>query len=105
MNREKALVKNTIILGLGTFIPQLFNFITIPILTRYLSTDEYGIYDLLLTIVGLLLPIVTLQIQAAGFRYLIDTRDDTERCRVIVSNILVFVTSVSMITLTTFFWF
>ena len=103
MNREKALVKNTIILGLGTFIPQLFNFITIPILTRYLSTDEYGIYDLLLTIVGLLLPIVTLQIQAAGFRYLIDTRDDMERCRVIVSNILVFVTSVSMITLTAFF--
>lgn len=103
MNREKALVKNTIILGIGTFIPQLFNLVTIPILTRYLSADEYGTYDLLLTIVGLLLPIMTLQIQAAGFRYLIDTRDNIEHCRVIVSNILIFIAGVSIITLTVFF--
>ena len=103
MNREKAFATNTIILGLGTFVPRLFDFITLPILTGYLSIDEYGTYDLLLTIVGLLLPIVTLQIQAAGFRYLIDKRDDSGCCRVIISNILVFITSVSIITLTAFF--
>lgn len=102
MNREKTFAKNTIILGIGTFVPQLSNFIIIPIVTKYLTTDEYGTYDLILTVVGLLLPIVTLQIQSAGFRYLIDARDDNKYCKIIISNILAFTISVSLIVLTLF---
>lgn len=102
MNREEALVKNTLIISLGTFLPQLFNFITIPVLTNYLSVDEYGTYDLIITVVALLLPIATLQIQSAAFRFLLDIRGEKEKCKVIVSNILIFITIISLCVLIVF---
>ena len=40
-NREKALLKNTLILSLGTFVPKAVYFVTLPILTASLSKEEY----------------------------------------------------------------
>ncbi|MBE6876497.1 MAG: hypothetical protein E7496_07210 [Ruminococcus sp.] len=87
MSREKELVKNTIILSIGRFIPQLISFITIPILTAKLTKTEYGYYDLIATLVMLVIPIATLQIQSAAFRFLIDCRGDKERSAGIISTI------------------
>ena len=80
MSREGALVKNTVILAIGTFFPKLAIFITLPVLTAFLTQEEYGTYDLTLTLVSLILPAATLQIQSAAFRFLIDVRhDDSEK--------------------------
>lgn len=87
MSRESSLVKNTIILGFGTFLPTLVSLITTPILTGKLTNTEYGTFDLINTLVSLLLPVVTLQIQAAGFRFIIAERSNKERCKIIISNI------------------
>lgn len=103
MSREGKLVKNTIILAVGTFFPKMVIFITLPILTFYLTQDEYGTYDLVLTLVALLLPAATLQIHSAAFRYLIDAKDDDEKAT-IVSNIFAFVIPVSLITLVIMFF-
>ena len=62
MSREGKLVKNTLILSIGTFLPKLASFVTLPILTAYLTKEEYGTYDLITVLVSLLLPAVTLQI-------------------------------------------
>ena len=45
MKREEKLVKNTIILAFGTFFPKLAIFISLPVLTAYLTQAEYGTYD------------------------------------------------------------
>ena len=99
MSRETALVKNTIVLSLGTFLPKAVSFITLPILTAYLTKSEYGIYDLLLVLVSLLLPAATLQIQTAAFRYLITCRNDQKKIECIVTNIYAFIIPISIITL------
>lgn len=46
----------------------------LPLYTGILSTEEYGIVDLLNTLVSLLLPIVTFQVEQAVFRELIEVR-------------------------------
>lgn len=69
--RNEKLVKNTIILGFGQFLPKLTALVTLPILTAALTTSEYGIYDLILTAQSLLMPLMTLQIQQGIFRKLI----------------------------------
>lgn len=69
--RNEKLVKNTIILGFGQFLPKLTALVTLPILTAALTTSEYGIYDLILTAQSLLMPLMTLQIQQGVFRKLI----------------------------------
>ena len=104
MSRESKLAKNTLILSIGTFLPRLASFITLPILTGCLTKEEMGTYDLITILESLLLPTVTLQIQAAAFRFLIDVRDDEEKVKEIVTNIVVFVIPTSLLSLLVLFF-
>lgn len=93
-------MKSTVILSIGTFLPKITTFITLPILTGCLTQEEYGTYDLITTVlVALLLPAVTLQIQTAAFRFLIDAHGDQRRIKEIISNIVAFVIPVSVFSL------
>ncbi|MBR2760493.1 MAG: oligosaccharide flippase family protein [Solobacterium sp.] len=78
-------------------MPKVFAFITLPILTAYLTKKEYGTYDLIATLVMLAIPVATLQIQTAAFRFLIDCRGDKEKSSEIVSNIFAVTIPVSLI--------
>lgn len=100
MQREKELAKNTVILSIGTFLPKMASFITLPILTGYLTKTEYGTYDLITVLVSLLLPSATLQVQAAAFRFLIDARKNREDIKSIITSIVVFIMPISLAALT-----
>ena len=97
MSREKEFVKNALILALGNILPKLLVFITLPIMTDMLSKDDYGTYDLAVSLCSLALPAVTLQIQSAAFRFLIDARGDLEKTNSIISNILAFTALSSLV--------
>lgn len=105
MSREKSLAKNTMILALGTFIPKISAFITLPILTAYLSKADYGTYDLVLILTSLILPSATLQIQTAAFRFLIKSRNDPERKKTIITNIFVFTIPISIVAIVIMYFF
>ena len=91
MSRETKLAKNTFILAIGTFLPKLASFITLPILTGSLTKEEMGSYDIITVLVSLLLPTVTLQVSAAAFRFLIDVRNDQEKIKTIINTIYTFI--------------
>lgn len=91
MSRESSLIKNTGILALGDFFPRFLTVLITPILTAQLTKYEYGEYDLIVTIVSLLLPVATLQISSAAFRFLIKNRDKIDECKRIISTIYTFV--------------
>ena len=97
MNRVNSLLKNTAILSLGTFFPKFLTVLITPILTAQLTKVEYGQYDLILTIVAFFLPIVTLQISAAAFRFLITVREDIQASGKIIGTIYCFVCVTSLI--------
>lgn len=101
--REKNLFKNTIILSLGSFVPKLFSFIVTPLLTGNLTKADYGEFDLITTLVSLMLPAVTLQISSAAFRFLIDTKNDKEESSKIITGIYCFVTIMALLTSTVFY--
>lgn len=96
MSREKDLVRNTTILGIGKFLPKGISIITLPIITAQLTKAEYGTYDLIATLVMLLLPIATLQIQSAAFRFLIECRNDKATSGKIITNIFVVTIPISV---------
>lgn len=96
MSREGSLIKNTFILSIGTFLPKVASFITLPILTGYLTQAEYGTYDLIITLASLFLPAITLQIQTAAFRFLIEVREKPEKIKSIISNIFAFILPISI---------
>lgn len=90
MSREKNLVKNTFILGIGYIVPGVVSFLTLPIYTAMLTKKEYGTYDLITILESLLLPIVSLQIKMAAFRFILENRNNEEKIRKYLSTICIF---------------
>ena len=88
-NRERQLVKNTIIVAIGKICTQFISFFLLPLYTALLSTEEYGTVDLLNTCVSLIIPIFFFQMDQAIFRFLIDARKDEEEKDKLISSCLI----------------
>lgn len=88
INKSKEYLKNTFILLIGKFATQFTSFLLIPLFTRYLLKDDYGWSDLLQSYIFLLVPILTLRLDSAIFRFLIDNRKDEKGKKKIISNII-----------------
>ena len=104
MNREKDLAKNTIIISFGQLLPKLTTLITLPILTSCLTKAEYGTYDLINTLVSLIIPIVVLKLDMGVFRFLIEYRNDEQRKAEVISTTYSFVILTSILSVIAIFF-
>lgn len=95
MSRSKEFIKNTLILFVGKFATQFTSFLLIPLFTHYLISDDYGWVDLLQTYITLFVPILTLRMDSALFRFLVDKRNDEKGKANIISNVI-FITAVGL---------
>ena len=86
MNKEKELAKNTAIITFGKICTQLVSFLLLPLYTSILNAEEYGTVDLIITYSTLLLPFVTLALEQALFRFLIDIRNNHDLIRRYIST-------------------
>lgn len=89
-NRGERLIKNTIIVALGQICTKFVSFFLLPLYTSLLTTEEYGVVDLLNTCIALLLPLVFFQIDQSLFRYLIDCRDNEKEEKKYISSTAIF---------------
>lgn len=95
MGKYRYLIKNVGLLTLANFATKLLQFFLVPLYTNILTTTEYGTYDLFNTTVGVLLPILTLNIQDAVIRFALDKKYKREAVVTIgiryllISNIIV----------------
>ena len=78
MEKEKSLAKNIIIFAIGSFSSKLLQFLLIPFYTRVLTNSEYGTIDILQNIATLLIPIISLTISEAVFRFAMEESSDKE---------------------------
>lgn len=67
----KKLIIGTGIYAVGTFGTKILMFLIAPLYTYYLIPSEMGIYDVLMSTIGLLIPIISLQISDAVYRWII----------------------------------
>ncbi len=87
MEKSKVFVKNTIILFIGKFATQFMSLLLLPLFTHFLLIEDFGAVDLLQTYITLFIPILTLRVDSAIFRFLIDKRDDENGMKSIISNV------------------
>ena len=76
--KYKYLAKNIGLLTLSNFATKLLSFFLVPLYTSILTTADYGTYDLFNTTVGVLLPILTLNVQEGVIRFAMDKDYDRE---------------------------
>lgn len=91
MSKERTLIKNTAIVTIGKVCTQLVSFFLLPLYTTFLTTTEYGVVDLLNTLISLLIPILTFQVDQGIFRFLIDSRENEEGQKKLITTITFFI--------------
>lgn len=78
MKQEKELIKNTFIIAIGKFSTQIVSFLLVSLYTAKLTTEQYGNYDLIITIITFITPFITLTLEESMFRFLIDAKNKKE---------------------------
>lgn len=68
-SRYKALLKDTLIFGLGSLGTKLILFLMVPLYTNFMSDAEYGIADLVFTVAQLMAPFISAVIFDAVIRF------------------------------------
>lgn len=78
MNKYKRLISNTTILGIGTFSSKLLVFFLVRFYTSCLSSEEYGIADIITQTANLLIPVLSLGLFEAIFRLAMDDEQNSK---------------------------
>ncbi len=78
--RSKSLLKGTLIYAIGNLGTKIITFLIVPLYTYYISPDDLGDYDLLVTTVALFTPIITLRISDAAYRWMLNGIKDKVDC-------------------------
>jgi O-antigen/teichoic acid export membrane protein len=90
----KNLFNNTIIYGIGNFGSRILSFLLLPLYSYYLNKSEFGEYDLIITIITLVVPFFTLQFSDSVFRWLINfDLEKTNKVSIFTNGIVVLVCS------------
>lgn len=87
MDKYKKLINNSLVFAIGNFGSRIVSIILVPLYTYYLSTAEYGTVDLVTTTTTMLLPVVSLSIYQAVFRFAMDSQESNGE--VLTNSILI----------------
>lgn len=96
-SKSKYLLKNTSILTISNFSSKILVFLLVPLYTSVLNTTEYGIYEIIMSTIQLLVPFLTLNIADGVLRFMMDTDAKKEQIKsiglifVIISTVLFFI--------------
>ena len=91
MSKESRLLKNTAILAVGNICTKCVSFFLLPLYTAKLSTGEFGSVDIVTTYTSLFTIILTLQMELAVFRFLVEARDNPDEQKNYITTTLVVV--------------
>lgn len=86
MGEARRLIRNTGVIAVGGMATKLVQFLLLPLYTSVLSTAEYGTVDYVNTIALFLVPVVSVLMDEALFRFLIDCGTDGERRRAVTCS-------------------
>ena len=93
MKQEKELIKNTFIIAIGKFSTQIVSFLLVSLYTAKLTTEQYGNYDLIITIITFITPFITLTLEESMFRFLIDAKSKKEEKSIITQTVITILTT------------
>lgn len=95
MSQKRDLILNTIIYAIGNFGTKILSYIMVLVYSYFVRPDDLGYYDLVLTTIGMLEPIILFQINDGVFRYLVSKEEDNN---LVISTSFYFVLTNTIVT-------
>lgn len=96
--KKNNLTKNTILLSIGTMLNKGITFVMIPFFSRWLSTAEYGTFDLFCTYVTMLIPLLSMSTADAVFRFGIEETTKEKKSEHITNGFCILLVGILLIT-------
>ena len=96
MDGKSKLAKNTVIYAIGNFGTKILSYIMVLVYSYFITPDDMGYYDLVLTTISMLQPLIIFQINDGVFRFLIDSSEKKQKS--IIGNSLKFLSFTAVIT-------
>lgn len=78
MSRNKEMLKNTFIYAIGSFGSKILTFLILPLYAHYFTTNSYGQYDTVNSLISLLMPLITLMLDNACYVFIINPYENTK---------------------------
>ncbi len=75
-SQNKELSKNVIIFGIGTFGAKIMQMLLIPLYTVYMTTNGYGVSDLVNSTISLISPLLMIGIGGGVLRYVLGQQEN-----------------------------
>lgn len=88
MGNYKQLTKNTLIFAIGSLSVKAIQFFLMPLITSAMTARDYGTSESLISLVELIIPLFTLGLQDAVFRFTM--REDVSSKSILSSTLAVF---------------
>lgn len=90
MSRQNKMIKTTIIYFIGNFASKLLAFFLLPLYTAYLTPDDFGKVDIIISTLPLIAPIFTMQVTESIFRFLCSDNNNEEKKITITNSAIIF---------------
>jgi O-antigen/teichoic acid export membrane protein len=91
----RELIKSFLSFGLATVIERVIAFVLLPIYTRYFTTAEFGVIDLITVVIGMIIIFAHLQLETSLQRYYFDYEGDEKN--LFISTIVITMVILSVI--------
>lgn len=75
-SRKGKFLKDLGLYSIGSIGSKLITFLLVPLYTYAINPDDFGYYDICLTVIFFFGPIISFQLGDGGFRFLLETKND-----------------------------
>ncbi|WP_180270776.1 lipopolysaccharide biosynthesis protein [Sporanaerobium hydrogeniformans] len=99
MSNTKRFLKTSGVYFLGNVFTKMISFLLLPLYTSKLDTKSFGYYDLSISLISLVVPIVFFQIWDGVFRFIFDYEQEENKYEVISNGLVIQVVGVCLYTL------
>lgn len=96
MKSSSKLAKNTAIYAIGNFGTKILSYVMVLVYSYYITPEELGYYDVVLTTISMIQPLVIFQLNDGVFRFLIESKK--EQNKAIIGNSIKFLCLTTVIT-------
>lgn len=88
MTKERKLLSDTLLYAVANFGASALSFLMLPLYTWYYSPEEFGVWDVTLTAITLLIPLVSLELTNATYRFLMQAKAHSKQQQIISTGFL-----------------
>lgn len=102
-SKYRLLASNTTVFAIGNILVKLISFFLMPLYTTVLTTEQYGVAELLNNTIEIVLPLATLCIVEALYRFSID--DNADHGELFINSLVVIIIGDILVGIGSIIWY